>query len=664
MNSDITQLVSEIRATWPDSLSSAMSNARSSDGLALSHLIACANQGGVSSLPYIQQTRGRVIWLSIGPDTRSLLEYADDLRAWIFPCHDTEGEPDLVEAGTPGRLSTAVAAVSPSGYLRWRSNIRSLSPILEKLHRMHRFLQSKPDMTVEVVPSLSTLRFRFTTALRLGDWSGAEALIDEIDRWNLEQAQKTMQMRVRLLYARGAFERLVELVDRHQLWAVTNPRRISAAILVGVHQVLLRPLETAGRYDEALEVYRKSWFPQLTQAIADTVGMQEPNAVHAYAACIDNDVSTLAQLVPNVEPGLAAFIRSRLPNTPAAPGDADKNQESTQQLKPVGESFWQSLHDCVRAGRQDRLVGLLEALDSDILADIQFMTLGPDALLALFSDPDLEASPASRMLLQDTLTGLIDLVVDVPGFPRLQHLDLYVALCEGLVYLRGATASEADSQLLLGLVSAIIHLTPKEVDRCDGIIRTWWGERPTVSRLPWLAAALDVVSPLHPSPQNLYGLFSGAMDLAARKRHALTLSELRTWHRIADALEFPIEDAQALLLPLSGSVERAAKDTLHGSGLRRIAIVSLQETGAREAAKELAERTGAEVQIVNSLVQGTMTRAAATADLVLFVWAACSHSVYRAFDNCRDRLAYVQGTGAGSIIAAAEQWVQGKICAP
>jgi hypothetical protein len=96
-------------------------------------------------------------------------------------------------------------------------------------------------------------------------------------------------------------------------------------------------------------------------------------------------------------------------------------------------------------------------------------------------------------------------------------------------------------------------------------------------------------------------------------------------------------------------------DALANMPWQKIAIVSLQESAAREAARELQSRTNAEVIVVTSLVQDGLTKTAKAADVILLVWAACSHAVYRAFDDCRSRVVYVQGTGTNSIVAAAEQ---------
>ena len=65
--------------------------------------------------------------------------------------------------------------------------------------------------------------------------------------------------------------------------------------------------------------------------------------------------------------------------------------------------------------------------------------------------------------------------------------------------------------------------------------------------------------------------------------------------------------------------------------------------------------------LVTGLVQDGVTRVAQTADIILFVWAACTHAVYRAFDAHRERLVYVQGTGVSSIVAAAERQARRQV---
>jgi hypothetical protein len=97
------------------------------------------------------------------------------------------------------------------------------------------------------------------------------------------------------------------------------------------------------------------------------------------------------------------------------------------------------------------------------------------------------------------------------------------------------------------------------------------------------------------------------------------------------------------------------------AGLKKIAIVTLQERAGRLARDQLVARTKADIFLVSSHVADEATEAAVEADLVLFVWAATKHAVLRAFDGVRDKLAFVQGTGPASIVLAAERWAEMRL---
>ena len=103
------------------------------------------------------------------------------------------------------------------------------------------------------------------------------------------------------------------------------------------------------------------------------------------------------------------------------------------------------------------------------------------------------------------------------------------------------------------------------------------------------------------------------------------------------------------------------EDVLKKLNFKKIAIVSLQENSAKSASLEIKERTGADVIIINKNAAGDLTESAKTADVILYVWASAKHSIYRAFDNNRDLLQYVQGTGSASIIRTLENYVLKKI---
>src|SRR5262249_3173758 len=99
--------------------------------------------------------------------------------------------------------------------------------------------------------------------------------------------------------------------------------------------------------------------------------------------------------------------------------------------------------------------------------------------------------------------------------------------------------------------------------------------------------------------------------------------------------------------------EVASVDPIRQAALKRVAIVSLRERQAQEAAVLLRERSDAQIVIVSETHPGADTRSALTADVVLIVWSAITHAVFRAFDSLdKKRFAYVQGTGAAGIILA------------
>jgi hypothetical protein len=661
MKNDFDQLVAVLKSSWPSQWAP-----ETTAGGALELLVEDGRRGRVSSLPFVRASSGEVVWLTVGPSRRLIEEYMDDLRAWMSQSDRTRLAAKIIDPlQATGPTGPFLKVLAPGGYCRWQITTAQGEVTLSRLGTMHRFLASRPEESTSRIPSVSALRLAFVTALRTGDWDGAAACIDEIDHWSLDQATRSLQMRVRLLDAQGATFDLYQFVVRHQLLEFPHPRRIAAAILRAVDAEAIKPLEASEGCDSALVCFREIWYPRVMQAVADTKGMEEVARIQAYAACADRDVTALRALASGIECDLAQRLYALL--VPASTEDAATvsipELEPTLILEPEefrksGIRFWNTLQEAVREGRSDRTRVLIAALDSDLLDDIHFLSRSPDALLELLSDPEIDVHNASRLLLQEVIAGLVDVFVVASGFPKLAHLDVYLALMEGLVLLRGEAANEADSQLLLGLLAAVSQLSPRTCDRCESIVRCWWKQRPMVPRIGWLAAALDSLAFLHPRPEAMGDLYIEALELAGRKHHGFTAMESRTWRRIGGALEMDGASIQELVEPLEPPQADGAADALAGAGLRQIAIVSLQESSAREAAKEIAERTGAKVSVVTSLVSDGDTRQASGADLILYVWAASTHATYRAFDLDRDRLEYVQGTGSSSIVAAAERWAQ------
>jgi hypothetical protein len=139
----------------------------------------------------------------------------------------------------------------------------------------------------------------------------------------------------------------------------------------------------------------------------------------------------------------------------------------------------------------------------------------------------------------------------------------------------------------------------------------------------------------------------------------LTPGERNLWRQIGIQIFDQITVDEYLQLPSENDTE---VDPLKTANLKKIAIVSMREPQAANAAKMIEQRTGANVHLITSKSAGAQTENALNAEVVLFVWRATSHAIFRAFDKIeKEKIAYVQGTGAGSILLTLERWVAERI---
>lgn len=714
----IDQLLHMLRPRWPESWQREPLVQQ-----ALERLTQDARASRPSSLPYVHAGTAKIAWLTVAPTLHALREYLDDSEGWLqrVDAHSLQGairQP----SNASGSLGAILSNVSPQGYARWNSDLSRGANTLVRLGLMHDFLATKPDLTRDSMPSVAALRLEFISALSVGDWTRAEACVDEIDHWNLDHAPGTLQMRIRLLQARGLTQELFDFVCKIEAWNFTNPRRIAAAIVRAVDACSIGPIEQSDGLEAAYELYRQHWHPKLYTCIRDA--KREPGAERflAFSAAADSDHTLLDELHGHVPERFFLFLLGRmsarsdadtkraLVPSPESTGDeltsgrsssqdqvvcdesADDGQLDPQRTKgadtdanpgselllvpldgaqsvqeqsetfdsshaPDGSKYWEALGRAVVQTHAAQARKLIGSLDNLLFDDPMFVRCAPDALLELVSDPQIERDAGARSLLYEVIAALVDAFVVAPGFPRLAHLDVYLALLDGIVLLKQGVTSDADSQLVLGLVAAAANLRPDACAHCEQIVSSWWQGRPVIQRLDWLAAALDSLGPLSANAVGLISLFTDALALAARKGLQFAPTKLSMWRTIGLMLELPAQDVQQYLAPLSAADTQAYQDPLALAGLRHIAIVSLRHASAQEAAKTLQTRTGAKMSVVTSLVADADTDHALSADLILYVWAASTHATYRSFDNCREKLEYVQGTGSSSIVLAAERWI-------
>lgn len=653
-------LVAEFVDTWP---SEWHADASISQGLSFfkDQLLV----GRPIALPFVSASKPIVRWVIVAPTMRLVRDHFEDIKSWLpsKDRHYVTGEIVKI-AHASGALTNELARLAPQGYGRWNAPYDRSRAIILRLAQMHRFLATKPEVINVAIPTLPSLRLAFISALSVGDWTRAESCVDEIDRWGLDQAASTLHMRIRLLETQGATNELFKLVCQQKAWDFSSPRRIAAAILNAVDAVAIEPTEQAHGIESAFKLFRKEWYPKLYQLVEEARSESHVARVLAMAATADLNRTLLESLVPKLSDDLAAFLLSQFPVlvTPGlAPPEPQAQGTSVSQVpsSPLSQGdFWTRLHAAIKSRQTTLARNLLECIDDKLLVDPNFLGLTSDGILEILSDPDIERDQTAHLLRQDALATLIDAFVGSSGFPRLDHLDCYLALLEGLASLNSESMSANESQLMLGLVGAVVHLSSHAHERCEDLVRLWWKSRPVIQRLDWLAGALDTLATVHVKPDRLWDLYVDGLTLADRRGLVFTPVQIRTWENIGRALELSQADISEALSPLQPPQGQPFTDPLDIAELRQIAIISLQEASAREAARELERRTGARVNVVISSVADSQLRHAKNADLILYVWAATSHAAYRTFDSVRERIEYVQGTGCSSIVLAAERWVE------
>ena len=272
----------------------------------------------------------------------------------------------------------------------------------------------------------------------------------------------------------------------------------------------------------------------------------------------------------------------------------------------------------------------------------------------LFLDDTLR--DRERDLITPGIADFLEEIVRESEFPRTGFGDIYLALLRLWSTLHaGNSSGQQNGHILLELASAALKLNraPGEVLK---MIEHWWEVRPSCSQLPFALDAIELLEREYPNPDAPANLWLAAADLILRNPEALVPSEKKLWRRVAKRLGIDETTVGQYLPPESEEADQT--DLLAEARLRHIAIICMREPQAREAATQIVQRTGAKVTLVTGQAASSETDYASTADVILFVWMATSHAVFRAFDETeRKHLCYVQGTGAASIVRSLERWV-------
>lgn len=676
------ELLERLATSWP----TGWQDWRSNPEHPLRFEIEALRESHESHLPFF---RGQVVaWLTVAEDAASLRRAITRLKAWVIPSFAWEDRvrPIVHPRDYRGPLTSALSQVAPAGYYRWHSTAGAAeTKVIEKLKSWRRLAALRPSRSESVEPSLFELREQFRLALCTLDRLLAEAAVAAIDSRQLDTAANTSFMRMQMRARFGAHDEIVRDPDLARLLSLRIPGVVRIAVTEAFYQVYLRDLLEAGRVDEAREVAETKVLPE----IGSLLSMARPEEGEGTGWLLRNlpSTETTKARTESDEDGFLSAIRSgdwirtqelgkRLIQSAQSPGFEsilrDGLAESLEyqpdpELKKVLRSqetpvrTWQEFLSAIREGTVRRAESFLESADRKPLDLSRSSTTYEviSGMADLLTEPTSAIGGSAALVLEHSVALLIEDLVGDRWFPRCELAESYFLLLQTWVASRASSALSADSNVTVSLARGVFECPlHRELETAE-LLRHWWEGRPVKANLPFLLSALELMCEFLSEASIGQGMWIDGITSISSRAVQLTSTERALWQSIGRSLGFDRATIDEYLpeLPSSPSGE-IEPDVLAGAGLRKVAIVSLQERAAKAAGALIAERTGAQVVIVDELVAGPATESACTADVILLVWAATKHAVFRAFDDARDKLAYVQGTGMSSIVLALERWVE------
>lgn len=322
---------------------------------------------------------------------------------------------------------------------------------------------------------------------------------------------------------------------------------------------------------------------------------------------------------------------------------------------------WTEYVDQIRTGRTSQAEEFLSLDERPLfssLTPIDAIQLVND-IEELLTDPVVNANQTSYLLTSSAVPLIINDLLADPTFPRSELVSVYKKLLEIWSESKRGSALTPDANLLLMLAEVTLQLDASSGSLVVVALREWWLARPHRTLLPFVLAAVDLITEYTSDVHSAETLWIGGADLIKNDPSILTWTERTLWRLTGSriGLDEPTITEFVNLIPIE---EEAFDDPLSEISLSKVAIITLREGSADQAASLIRERTQANVIVVTATSAGSSTDSAKTADVILFVWASSTHAVYRAFDAVRDKLVYVQGTGASSIVAALERWATSR----
>jgi hypothetical protein len=682
-------VLAHLRKSWP----TGVRGGRTSFALSLGLEVNAFRAGEVAHLPYVRNG-SETIWITVAPNAASLRSAITGLRAWIIPSFGWEDpiRPIVSPSNYTGVLASPLASISPAGYYRWHSTTDDVTrTIASKLASWRQLQALRPTAVPNRSRGLFELREQFYLALTTGDRNLAEDAVQGIDDRQLDTASNTSFMRTRIRARFGSNKEIVDDPNLDRMLALRLPHVIATSIIEAFYEVLIRPLLAIGQAAKAVEEYRSVVFPKLARLLS-VAQAGDGEGVSWFLQQLSANVPSVPK-VTNFEDGGQAFIsalrrsdwggvqrlglllekregtpdlvRQFIRSTLAESLEYEANPALSAMLSPRPErhlpptswqaflsSVWESQLGDAEAFLSSEQRPLLDTSDAELIDSIL------SEVEEIMTTPSGESSERHDLVANQLLPALVEELIGDPSYPQCGIARAYLVLLCVWVGNRSGRALPGESNVVLSLAAGILQCRGDAEADVTAQLRIWWERRPVKATLPYLLAALELLADFSTDHAAAQGLWIEGAAFIKEKAVELSSMERSLWQRLGSHLGFDHLTVEEYVPSLKPTLQGGSQvDVFENCHLKRVAIVSLHEKSAKAAADIIRTRSGAEVIIVSEHVAGPTTDAAQAADVVLLVWAATKHSVYRAFDKVRDKLAYVQGTGPSSIVLALERWL-------
>jgi hypothetical protein len=612
-----------------------------------------------SSLPFIGNNK--VSWITIAPSLEDLREMRENLLHWVIPSFAWEEENSIVTSeNADGEFANNIIKISPFGYFKWTCHIKDFETIIDKLKKMRFVNGMTPPKSSYTSNNISFYREQFALAISVGDKETAFSSIYEINNKQLDLARNTLFMEIRALEIFKNYNEIVTHSKLNELLSISLPLKISMGILKSFHEIYLYELERQKKYNLVLEEFKKFELHNLLISLLNK-NVIKNDFIFARMSCYEMLINNR---IENYNYILNFFPRDDVLNFYKNTFEKKliSNNFDNISIKEVDqfdtkENHWENLINFFKSKDERNIIKFHQNLSKNYENE-SYKIRNENILLELFTDNEITNDKNLKEELDNILYTVIDLYICDPSFPKNDNEELYNIILDIWILKHNGSTQTNHTQLFLIIIETILTINLNKKLDIIKRINNWWNQRPVKAALDWLGSAIEIYYD-QTGDNSIISLWYDGINFINGDIDSFDRSELNLWTRLGKRLG--VDDVFLNTNLNKEFNEDFDKDILKQVSFKKIVIVSLQENSARSASLEIKERTGADVIIINKNAAGDLTESAKSADVILYVWASAKHSIYRAFDNNRELLQYVQGTGSASILRALESWVVKKI---